>query len=417
MGMTITEKIIAAHSGEKNVIPGQILTVNVDKVFTHDIFFTGVHNAFKEKNCNVWDPDKIIIVVDHELPASSIFSGDIYQSMVKFVQEQNIKNLYYGEGVCHQIIPEQGHVRPGEIFVGTDSHTVTYGALTALATGIGSTEMAEIWKTGKIWLKVPETIKFVFTGQLGKNVYSKDIILYLIGKMRSHGCVYNAVEFCGKPIEDLSMSERFTLTNMVVEMGAKNGIVPFDQKTKDYLIERNITDYTVYENDSDAVFKETFYIDASEILPQVSGPNGVDDVKSITEVEGMKIHQGYIGSCTNGRLEDLRVAANILKGKKIAPYIKLIVSPASQTVYKQAIKEGIIETFIDAGAVVTNPGCNLCYGTHGGVLGENEVAICSNNRNFPGRLGHKNSKVFLASPATVACSVLEGKIVDPRKYV
>lgn len=416
MGMTLTEKITAKHAGEKDVVPGEIVEVDIDKVFVHDIFAAAVIHEFKKQNEKVWNPEKIVFVVDHELPSVSPNAGAKYQEMVEFAKQQSIKNFYYGEGICHQIMPEQGHVKPGEIIIGTDSHTVTYGALNAFSTGIGSKEMSNIWATGKIWLKVPKTIKFIIAGKLKKGVYSKDLILYILGMMKADGCVYKAVDFSGDTIGDLSMDARFTMTNMVVEMGAKNGIMPFDEITRSFLDEKNIRDYDIVENDPDANYEHVHRIDASTIDPQMSNDKSIDDVIRVDSKEGMPIHQGFIGSCTNGRIEDLRIAAAILDGKKIAPYIKFIITPASRSIFKQAMKEGLINTFLDAGAVVTGTGCGLCYGAHGGVVGENEVAICANNRNFPGRLGHKNAKIFLASPATVAASVIEGKITHPGKY-
>ncbi len=414
MGMTITEKILAKHAGKAVVKVGDIVMVEVDKVFVHDVFASAVIKEFRKNNSEVWDPDKIVFIVDHELPSVSEEAGGVYQEMVSFAKEQGISNFYYGEGVCHQLMPEKGHVKPGDIVIGTDSHTVTYGALGAFSTGIGSKEMANIWAAGEIWLKVPETLRFDFKGKLPSGVYSKDLILHVIKKMRADGCGYKAVEFSGDTIEELSSDARFTMTNMVVEMGAKNGVIGFDKNTEAYLSERNVTDYSVVLNDADAEFGAEYKIDTTMINPQIAGPEGVDDVKDIQEIEGLPVNQGFIGSCTNGRLEDLRIAASILKGKKVAPYVKLIVTPASKSIFKQAIAEGLINIFLDAGAVVTSTGCGLCYGALGGVLGKDEVAVCSNNRNFPGRLGHKDAKVFLASPATVAASVIEGKIVNPK---
>ncbi|MBW1984767.1 MAG: 3-isopropylmalate dehydratase large subunit [Deltaproteobacteria bacterium] len=416
MALTLTEKILAKHAGKNVVSPGEIVEVEVDKVFVHDIFAAAVIHEFTKQNKKVWDPEKIVFIVDHELPSVSQNAGAKYQEMAQFAKEQSIDNFYYGEGICHQIMPEQGHVKPGDIIIGTDSHTVTYGALNAFSTGIGSKEMSNIWATGKIWLKVPKTIKFILDGELQKGVYSKDLILYILGMMKADGCVYNAIEFAGDTINSLSMDARFTMTNMVVEMGAKNGIMPFDTATKTFLDERNIMGYQIVENDPDADYSQVHHVDVSTIHPQMATDKSIDDVIDVHSKEGMPIHQGFIGSCTNGRIEDLRIAAAILNGKKVAPYIKFIVTPASRSIFKQAMGEGLINTFLDAGAVVTGSGCGLCYGAHGGVVGENEVAICANNRNFPGRLGHKNAKIFLASPATVAASVIEGKITSPEKY-
>lgn len=415
--MTITEKILAKHAGKDSVTPGEIVEVNVDKVFSHDVFTPFVIEEFEKKGYKIWDRDKIVFISDHEVPSVSEKAGERYQQMAKFAREQGITNFYYGEGICHQLMPEKGHVKPGQIVIGTDSHTVTYGALNTFSTGIGSKEMAQIWNTGKIWLKVPPTIKVTFQNKLQKGVYSKDLILHLLGKIKADGAVYKAIEMSGDTIDDLSMDARFTMTNMVVEMGAKNGIMKFDDKCKKYMQERNITEYDSYDNDEDAVFEKEIVIDSSNVGPQIAGPKRVDEVNDISGVEGLKIHQGFLGSCTNGRIEDLRIAASILKGKKTADYLKFIVTPASNDIFKQALKEGLIDIFLDCGAIVTNSSCGLCMGKSGGVLGKGEVAICSNNRNFPGRLGHKDSKVYLASPAAVAASVIEGKITDPRKYL
>ena len=417
MAMTITEKILAVHADEKKVTPGQIVVVDVDRVFTHDVFGPLVIKAFYKKGLKkVWDKEKIVFIGDHEVPTISEQAGAQYQEIVAFAKEQDLKNFYYGQGICHQIMPEQGYVRPGQIILGTDSHTVTYGALGCFSTGIGTQEMANIWATGKIWLKVPPTIKFECIGKWPAGVYSKDLILHVIGLMRADGCTYKATEFTGPAILDLSVDARLTISNMVVEMGAKNGIMPVDHKVKEYLAQRNIPEsaYTVFQSDADAAYEQVITIDVSKLTPTVAAPKGVDDVMPLEKVEGTKIHQGFIGSCTNGRIEDLRQAAQILKDKKIAPYMKLVVSPASKDIYKQALQEGLIEIFLDAGAIVTNAYCGLCYGKTGGVLGKGEVAICSNNRNFAGRLGHKESQVYLASPATVAASVVAGKITDPR---
>ncbi len=417
MGMTITEKIIAAHAKKGHVQPGEIVDVDVDGVFVHDVFGPAVIDEFKRQNRAIWDSSKITMVIDHELPAVSENAGAGYQKMVEFSKASNIKHFYYGEGVCHQVIPEKGRVKPGELFIGADSHTVTYGALTAFSTGIGTKEMAGICGTGRIWLKVPETIKFVINGELPDGVFSKDLILYIIGKMKADGCVYKAVEYSGTAIEKLSMDARFTLANMTVEMGAKNAMIGFDHTTKTWVEKRGIKEYTVYANDPDAKFEEVHTLEAKEVVPQTAGPAGVDDVKAIERVRGTNIHQVFVGSCTNGRLEDLEIAAKIIKGRKIADYIKLIITPASKSIYLQAIERGLIRTFIDAGALVSGPGCGLCYGVHGGVLGKGEIAVCTNNRNFSGRLGHRDAKVYLASPATAVASAIEGKIADPRRYL
>lgn len=417
MGQTITEKILAAKAGRKKVLPGEIIEVEPDKVFAHDIFSPGVIDEFKAIGSSLKKAADIILIVDHELPATSEHAANGQLKTIEFAREYGIKNFYFGEGVCHQVIPEKGHVLPGDLIIGTDSHTVTYGALSAFSTGVGSTEMAAIWATGKTWLKVPVSVKVEVRGKLSKGVYSKDLVLYLVGRFGGDGLNYKALEFSGDSISSLSMDARFTLTNMAVEMGAKNGIIAFDDITEDYISRFNSSSYQSYSSDPAAEYEKVVVVEASEIKPQLSGPGAVDKIQEVQDLSGKKITQGFIGSCTNGRLEDLRIAATILSGKKIAPFIKLIVSPASKEIYRAAMKEGLIEIFLEAGAVVTNPCCSLCYGVSGGVLGEIDVAICSNNRNFPGRMGHKNAEIYLASPATVAASAIAGEIITENEIV
>ncbi|MEO5379076.1 MAG: 3-isopropylmalate dehydratase large subunit [Magnetococcus sp. DMHC-6] len=416
MGQTATEKIIAKHTKQSRVTPGEIVSVTVDRVFSHDIFATTVIREFQKIGKPLWRPQDVILIVDHDVPSTSADSGAIYQEMTDFAIKWGLKNFYYGEGVCHQLMPEKGHVGPGEIIIGTDSHTVTYGALGALATGVGSTEMAAIWSSGTIWLKVPETIRVVLSGALQNGVFAKDLILHLIGLLGSDGCTYKALEFDGPGVATLSMDERLTIANMVVEMGAKNGIFPVDDITRAYLSSRYFSDYPDISSDADAQFCRVISLDMSSISPKLSGPKRVDDIHDLQSLAGMTIHQGFIGSCTNGRLEDLRIAARILAGQSVAPFVKLIISPASRSIYLQAMDEGLIKIFLQAGGVVTNPGCGLCFGKLGGVLGAGEVAICSNNRNFPGRLGHPDAHIYLASPASVALSVITGKITSPISF-
>jgi 3-isopropylmalate/(R)-2-methylmalate dehydratase large subunit len=419
VGYTITEKILMAHCQDSQIKSGDIIEVSCDRVFTHDVFGPFVVENFKKiKTSKVWDNDKIVFIVDHEIPPVSEEVGACYKKILDFAKEQDIKRFHYGDGVCHQLMPEQGYVKPGDIVFGTDSHTVTYGALGCFSTGIGTTEMAALWAKGKIWLRVPETIKINLNGKLPHGVYSKDIILYLIGKLTSDGATYKTIEFQGDCISSLSMDARMTITNMAVELGAKNGIMPADDITKEYIKKTGVLDDSnFYYSDADAVYCEVLDIDVSTMVPYVSGWNGIDDVKPLSQVEGLTIHEAFLGSCTNGRLEDLIIAAEIVKNKKVHRNVRFVVTPASRTIYKDALKLGVLEILSDAGAIITNPYCGLCYGKSGGVLGENEVAICSNNRNFPGRLGHKTSKVYLASPASVAASALEGTITDARKYL
>lgn len=415
MGMTITEKILAAHAKSDCVRAGEFVVVEVDKVMSHDVFTPSIIKHFKEDN--VWDSSRIVFFCDHEVPAVSESFSNAYDEMKTFAEQQGIKNFHFGEGVCHQLMIELGHIKPASLVIGADSHTVTYGALCAFATGFGAKEMANIWASGTTWLRVPETVQIVLSGKMPKYVYSKDIILKALGELKSDAFVYDAVEFCGEALSELSMDSRFTLTNMVVEMGAKNGIIAIDEIAKEYLLELSIFEFSLLTNDEDAVFKKVIEIDVSALSPQISGPNCIDLVRDVQGLKGTPITQAFIGSCTNGWIEDLRIAARVMKGRKVAKYVKCIVTPASRRIFKQASREGLIDVFLDAGAIVTNPGCGLCFGKTGGVLGEHDVAICSNNRNFKGRMGHKEAQVYLASPATVAASAIAGEIMSPKCFL
>jgi 3-isopropylmalate/(R)-2-methylmalate dehydratase large subunit len=366
----------------------------------------------------VWDSEKLVMVLDHLVPADSVQSSELHKLMREFALEQGVRNFYdVGRGgICHQLMPEKGHVRPGEVIVGADSHTCTYGALGAFSTGVGSTEAASVMLTGQLWFKVPETIRIIVDGKLGKYVSPKDIILYIIGQLKCDGAVYKCVEFSGSTIRDMSVDGRMTLCNMVVEMGAKNGIIEPDEKTVEYVRARTSKPFEAIRGDSDAVYEQTLHYDVSKLEPQVACPHSVDNVKPVSEVEGIEVDQAFIGSCTNGRLEDLQVAAEILDGRKINDNVRLIIIPASQEIFLQALRKGLIEKFIKAGALVCNPNCGPCLGGHMGLLSPNEVCISSSNRNFVGRMGSPKAKVFLASPATVAASAVAGAIVDPSEY-
>ncbi|MBF0110043.1 MAG: 3-isopropylmalate dehydratase large subunit [Magnetococcales bacterium] len=414
MGQTLTEKIIANNARKVKVIPGEIVTVAVDRVFAHDIFATTVITEFEKLGKPLWRPDGVVLIIDHDVPSTSSNSGNIYQRMAEFSRSWGIDKFHYGEGICHQLMPEKGYVIPGSIVIGTDSHTVTYGALGALATGMGSTEMAGIWSRGSVWLKVPHSIQIRLEGSLGTGVTAKDVILHLIGRFGADGCTYKAIEFTGEGVAALSMEQRLTISNMVVEMGAKNGIFPVDEITESYLSDRGITDYQRFASDHDAHYQDSITVDLATLVPQLAGPGKVDSIHPVDELAGKIIHQGFIGSCTNGRLSDLREAATYLQGRQVAPFVKLIITPASRTIYQQAMEEGLITIFLEAGGVVTNPGCGLCFGKLGGVIGPTEVAVCSNNRNFPGRLGHPSAEIYLASPATVAASVVAGCLTNPQ---
>ena len=416
--MNICEKILARASGKKEVSPGEIVEAKVDMAMVNEITGPLAIEAFHEIGIEkVWDNQRIVMVLDHQIPADSVKSAELHKIMRKFAKNQEIQHFYdvgFG-GVCHQVMVEKGHVRPGELIVGADSHTCTYGALGAFGTGIGSTEMAAVFATGRIWLKVPETIKISVTGTFQKFVTAKDLILNVIGQIGADGALYKAIEFNGSTIESLSISERMTLCNMAVEAGAKTGIINPDEKTILYVRNRTHEPFKPLTSDFDAEYEKTIEIDVSGLEPQIACPHSVDNVKSASEVEGTPINQAFIGSCTNGRIEDLRLAAEIIKGRKISNGVRFLVTPASQEVYLQALREGLLETFVEAGACVCNPTCGACFGGHMGLLADGETCISSSNRNFIGRMGSPKAKIYLASPATVAASAIKGEITDPRR--
>jgi 3-isopropylmalate/(R)-2-methylmalate dehydratase large subunit len=412
----MAEKILAKAAGIDETEAGEIVMANIDLAMTHDLTGPLSVDSFKKIGVQrVWDPEKIVVIFDHQVPADSLEAAQNHIIMRKFVQEQGIKNFYdVQEGVCHQVLPEKGHVVPGEVIVGTDSHTCTHGALGAFATGIGSTDMAMVFSTGKLWFKVPETIKFQIEGNLGPQIYSKDVVLNIIGQIGADGATYSACEFGGDTTRKMSISERMALCNMAIEMGGKTGLVEPDDKTLKYVKERSKKTYEVFKTDEDAESLKTMYIDVNDLEPQVACPHNVDNVKNVSEVEGTHIDQVFLGSCTNGRLEDLRVAAKILKGKKAADKVRLLVIPASREVYRQALDEGLMNIFVDAGALVCNPCCGPCLGGHIGLLGPGEVSLSTSNRNFQGRQGSPEAEVYLSSAAVAAASAIRGEITDPR---
>jgi 3-isopropylmalate/(R)-2-methylmalate dehydratase large subunit len=420
--MNVSEKIIARASGKAKVSPGEIVDANVDMVMVHDLTGPLAVESFRKIGVKkVWDNRKIVIIFDHQIPASSIQTAELHKMLRLFAWEQEIQNLYdVGQdgGVCHQVMPEKGFVKPGTLIVGADSHTCTYGAFGAFATGIGSTEAAAVFTTGKIWLKVPEAIKLNIEGCFQKFVTPKDLILSVIGKIGAAGATYKSVEFGGPAIRDMGVSGRMTLCNMVVEMGAKNGIVEPDEKTFEFLKGRTsgcLESFESLRSDLDASYTSVVNFNISGLEPQVAFFPSVDNVKPVSEAAKIKIDQAFIGSCTNGRIEDLRLAAEILKEKKVKDGVRMLVIPASQEVYLQALKEGLLEVFIEAGGSVGNPTCGPCLGGHLGILASDEVCVSSSNRNFIGRMGSTESSVYLASPATVAASAITGCITDPRK--
>ena len=418
--MNISEKILAIASGRDEVKPGEIVDARVDMAMVNEITGPLAIEAFHKIGVEkVWDRNRIVMVLDHQVPANSVKAAILHKIMREFAKEQRIPNLYdVGRGgVCHQVMMEKGHVKPGNLIVGADSHTCTYGALGAFATGIGSTEMAAVFATGRIWLRVPETIRIEVDGRFQRFVTPKDLILMIVGAVGADGAIYKALEFTGEAIELMSVEGRMTICNMAVEMGAKTGIINPDEKTLNYVKERGGGIFNPVRSDPDARYEKTLRFDVSDLEPQVACPSSVDNVKPITEVEGVKIDQAFIGSCTNGRLEDLELAAKIIKGRKVKDGVRLLITPASQEVYLSALRRGLIEIFIEAGAYVCNPTCGACFGGHMGLLAPGEVCISSSNRNFVGRMGSPEAEIYLASPATVAASALTGEITDPRRLM
>ncbi|OGP53869.1 MAG: 3-isopropylmalate dehydratase large subunit [Deltaproteobacteria bacterium RBG_13_52_11] len=418
MGMTITEKILAAHAGLEAVAPGQIINARLDVALGNDITAPLAIKAFREIGATkVFDRNKVILVPDHFTPNKDIQSAEQCRLMREFAQEQGLTHyLEVGRmGIEHALLPEMGLVGPGYLVIGADSHTCTYGALGAFATGVGSTDLAAAMAIGEIWLRVPETIKFVYTGHRQPWVGGKDLILYTIGAIGVDGALYKAMEFTGETIRNLDMAGRFTMANMAIEAGGKNGIIHPDEITLEYLRGRMEKGYTLYHSDEDALYAEIREYDCSQIEPQVACPSSPANVKGVRGLAGITIDQAIIGSCTNGRLEDLRIAAHIIQGKKVAPYVRLIVIPATQEIYLQALREGLLEAFVEAGGAVSTPTCGPCLGGHMGVLGAGEVAIATTNRNFVGRMGHPTSQVYLSNPAVAAASAIKGEIVHPEE--
>jgi homoaconitate hydratase family protein len=418
MGQTFVEKVLARKAGLDTVEPGQIVTVQPDKLLTHDNT-AAIAKIFREIGMErVARPEISVIVLDHVVPAATEGHARNHQQIRSFVKEQGIANFYdVGEGICHQVLPEKGHALPGYLIVGSDSHTPTHGAFGAFAAGIGRTEAAAVMATGEIWLMVPRTFRINIEGRLLKGVYAKDIILHIIGDLGAAGADYRAVEFVGPVIEEMSVASRMVLCNMVAEMGAKSGMVEPDHKTRAWLEGRSDVDFQEVVADADASYERVIEYDVNDLQPQVARPHTVDNVVPATEVAGTKIDQAFIGTCTNGRLEDFLVAAQLLRGRKVASTTRLLILPASREVLLSAISAGVIADLVTAGAVILNPGCGPCLGAHQGVMAPGEVTISTANRNFKGRMGCKQAEIYLASPATVAASALAGEIVDPREFV
>ena len=416
MGYTIAEKILGARAGRK-VKAGDIAICKVDFYFGQDGTSGIIIDSFRKLgSVKPYDRKRFSMVIDHSSPSPNVGVSTIHKKMRTFAEEYGVGLYDVGVGVCHQIIPELGHVVPGDLVIGADSHTCTYGAINAAATGVGSTDLAITLATGKNWFRVPETIKVIVDGKPPKGVYSKDIILHIIGRLGANGCTYKSVEFYGDAIERLSVSGRFTISNMAVEMGAKYGFMEADRKVMKWIGQHSKRQPKPVFADRDAQYEAVKEFDVSKLPPQVAKPHAVDNVSGIEEVKGTRIDEAYIGTCTNGRLEDLEIAAKILKNRTVHGDVQLIIGPASRLVYLDALKKGIIETLVRSGAVILTPGCGPCVGTHGGVPANGVNVISTANRNFKGRMGNPNAFIYLASPATCAASALEGKIADPRKY-
>ncbi len=420
MPMNMTEKILAKAAGKDAVCAGDLITAEIDVIMCHDVTTPPAISMLKENGIDkVFDPERIVVTPDHFQPAKDIKSAELHKRLDTWAREKKIKHYYpIGKaGVCHALLPEQGHIRPGEVIVGGDSHTCTYGAFGAFSTGIGSTDLAAAIATGQLWFKVPESMKFVLNGTLPPGVYSKDVILAVIARIGTDGALYRAMEFTGAALGDMSMEARMTITNMAIEAGAKNGIIGFDETTKQYLDEhlKDKSKYTVYESDADADYVAVEEFDCSKLEPMVALPHLPSGGVAIGECSGKEMDQAYIGSCTNGRIEDLRIAAKIMQGKTVA--IRTIVVPATPEIWKQMMDEGLGAIFYEAGCVVSAPTCGACLGGFMGILASDEKCVSTTNRNFVGRMGSPKSEVYLASPATAAASAIEGKLTDPRKFM
>lgn len=417
MDQTVVEKILSAHCSKK-IYANNVAICKVDFCFGQDGTSALIIDKFSALGVKkVFNQTKFCMVIDHSAPSPNLGVSKVHQKMRKFARDFGVNIYDCGWGVCHQVIPEEGLVVPGDLVVGADSHTCTYGALNAFSTGFGSTDLAITLASGKNWFRVPQTVKIIIKGKLPRGVFAKDVVLHIIGDIKSDGCTYRSIEFVGKTIDNLSIDGRLTITNMAVEMGAKCGLMLPDKKLLDWVKKHSKRKPKLTFPDKDAHYAEIKEYDISKIEPQVARPHTVDNVCSISKVLGIHIDEIFLGTCTNGHLEDLEIVAKILKGKKVNPEVKFIVAPASRKIYLEALNKGIIKTFIESGAVVVGPGCGPCVGTHEGIPSDGETVISTANRNFIGRMGNPKAFIYLASPATVAASALKGKIADPRKYI
>ena len=417
MGMTLAEKILAKKSGLPTVVPGQIVDAYPDLVMSHTATWRSVSVMEKVGATKLYDPDRIAVVLDHIAPAKSEKNAADHQKCRAFVKKYGIRKFFdVDAGIAHLVLMEAGHVAPGDLIVGTDSHCTIYGSLGALGSGIGYTEVTSVWLTGKLWMKVPESYKIVLRGEFPRGVYSKDLMLYLIGSLGADGCTYKSVEFYGDTIDALSISERMTMTNLAMEMGVKCAFVPPDAQTREYLAGRlKDREYVEVHADADAAYSKELDINVSKLQPMVACPHEVENTKPIHEVEGTHIDQVFLGSCANAKYEDLVVVAEILKGRKIHPDVRFIITPGSKEIMLQAMRTGVLATLVESGGTLTNPGCGACAGD-GGILADGEVCLSTANRNFLGRMGSNKSSIYLCSPATLAASAIKGVISDPREF-
>lgn len=418
MGQTIAQKILASHSGNEQVDVNQIVSVRPDFVLSHDNT-AAIRKKFEQIGVEkIFDPKMPVIVLDHTVPASTAQYANNHKSIREFVELQQIAHFYdMGRGICHQVLSEEGFAFPGALILGADSHTTTYGAFGAASAGIGRSEVAAIWATGEMWLLVPLTIKIIVDGKLNNGITSKDLMLYIIGDIGADGALYKSIEFYGAAIAEMTIASRMVLSNMAVEAGAKFGIIPPDDKTDEFLKDIARKNYTKYFADNDAEYESELRYDAEKIVPVVAAPHTVDNVLPVSDAAGTRVHQVFLGTCTNGRTEDFHRAAEILAGRKVANGTRLLMFPASSKVLSEIISDGTAQKLIDAGGILMNPGCGPCLGAHEGVLADGEVCVSTANRNFLGRMGNKNAKIFLASPYTAAAAAVTGKIVNPLKMM
>ncbi|MFX1477967.1 MAG: 3-isopropylmalate dehydratase large subunit [Promethearchaeota archaeon] len=421
MSYTIAEKVLLNHSEAKEVSPGEFLECNIDLIMVHEQLGGRIHKEYEKLGLDyVWDPNKIFFILDHWIPAPTISAAQMHQDARRFAEKYKFVHNYgynLNKGICHQVLPEMGFAKPGLLILGSDSHTTTYGAFNCLATGIGATDVTVVFSTGKLWFKVPDSFRINLFDELNYGVMSKDLILKFLGDITTKGAIYKSLEFLGEGAQCFSIDSRMTISNMSVEAGAKFAIFPYDKKLEVWLNSRTSGPYNFIEPDKDANYQKLFEYDLSDIVPMVAKPHSPSNVEAAENLQGIKIDQAFLGSCTNARLEDLRIAAKILRNQKVHPNVRLIITPASTEIYKNAIKEGLVDLFVDAGAVFTNSTCGACVGGHLGVLGDEEVCISTSNRNFKGRMGSPTSQVYLASPATVAASAIKGEITDPREML